>query len=325
MTPETFSLAPEELGELGQGLVRPECVLATARHGLFVSHFGGGVTRLAADGTRRDLLGPGGPLVQTNGFALTPTGEYLCANLMPPGGVWRITSDGQQAPFLMEIDGRTLPACNFVALDHEGRVWITVSTWLEPRSRAYRPDQADGSIILVDDKGARLVAEGLGYTNEAIVDPSGKWLYVNETFGRRTSRFRITDEGLSEREVVTEYGAGTYPDGLAFDEEGGLWVVSVVSNRVIRVAPDGRQSVVLEDCDALWLNDVERTFQAGLMDRPQLDQVRSRRLKNISSIAFGGPARRTAYLGNLLDDRIYSFESPVAGAAPAHWTYELGA
>ena len=320
--PVDFQIRPDDLACHGTGLVRPECVLATAGGDLYVAHFAGGVTRLPAGGERQDFLGTGAPAVKTNGFALTPEGDFLCANLMPPGGVWRVTRDGRQEPFLTEVEGRPLPACNFVFFDREGRVWITVSTWLEPRARAYRPDVADGIVILVEDGRARIVAEGLGYTNEAVVDPSGRWLYVNETFGRRTTRFRIAaNGGLSEPETVARYGVGTFPDGLAFDEEGGIWVVSVVSNRVIRIAPDGSQRIVLEDFDPDWLEEVETVFQAGRLGRPHLDQVRSRRLKNTSSIAFGGLDRRTAYLGNLLDDRIYSFESPIAGAEPPHWNF----
>jgi hypothetical protein len=63
-----------------------------------------------------------------------PEGDFLCANLMPPGGVWRITRDGRQAPFLLEVEGRRVPPCNFVAADPLGRVWITLSTWLKPRA-----------------------------------------------------------------------------------------------------------------------------------------------------------------------------------------------
>ncbi len=123
-----FTLELDQLDEAGQGFVRPECVLATARGDLYVSHFGGGVTRLNAEGARQDLLGPGDPTVQTNGFALTPEGDFLCANLMAPGGVWRVTRDGGQSPFLTEVEDRPIPSCNFVALDRAGRVWITVST-----------------------------------------------------------------------------------------------------------------------------------------------------------------------------------------------------
>lgn len=324
MASENFHLDPLELDSVGRGLVRPECVLATAAGRLYAAQFNGGVTLLEPDGGQRDLLGRGDIAVKTNGFALLPNGDLLCANLMAPGGVWRIAPDGSQTPFLLEVAGRPLTSCNFVALDRQGRVWITVSTWLEPRAQAYRPDVADGCIVLVDGRDARIVAEGLGYTNEAILDSSGAFLYVNETFARRTTRFRIADDGsLVAREVVASYGPGTFPDGLAFDEAGGLWVVSVVSNRVIRIAPDGEQHLVLEDSDPAWLAAVESAFQECRLDRPHMDRVSSRRLKSISSIAFGGADRRTAYLGNLLDDRIYSFRSPWPGLEPVHWDFPL--
>ena len=284
---------PDQLRPLGQGLVRPECVQARPDGSVVVSHFGGGVTRIAPDGTTEDLLGSGDPVVTTNGFAAMPDGTYLCAKLSPPGGIWRVTPDGRQEPFLSEIEGRPLPPCNFVSRDWQGRIWVTVSTWIEPRDKAYRPNVADGFVILVEDGDARIVAEGLGYTNEAIPDPAGEWLYLNETFGRRTSRFRFTDEGLGPRETVATYGAGTFPDGLAFDEDGGLWVTSIVSNRLIRIAPDGTQSILFEDSDAAWLEEVEAAFQAGTLGRPHLDQNRSRVVKHLSSLAFGGPDRRT--------------------------------
>jgi hypothetical protein len=31
--------------------------------------------------------------------------------------------------------------------------------------------------------------------------------------------------------VVTEFGAGTFPDGLVQDATGDFWVTSIVSNR----------------------------------------------------------------------------------------------
>jgi sugar lactone lactonase YvrE len=182
---------------------------------------------------------------------------------------------------------------------------------------------ADGFIVLIDERGPRIVADEIGYTNEAIVDPTGDWLYVNETFARRTSRYRIRDTALGRRETFVEYGAGTYPDGLAFDEEGAFWMTSVVSNRVIRVTPDRKQHIVLEENDPDQLAAVEAAFQGGTMGREHLDSINSDVMQSVSSIAFGGPDRRTAYLGNLLDHKLYTFKSPVAGAAPSHWNVRL--
>jgi len=308
---------------IGLGLVRPECVLATRAGDLYTADWRGGVAHRRADGSQTLYAGvlPDGRAARPNGIALRPNGNFLFADLgETAGGVYELARDGSVRAFVLRADGVDLPPTNFVHEDALGRVWITVSTRKTPRAAAYRPDVADGFIALCDARGARVVADGLGYTNEALPGPDGRHLYVNETFARRLTRFRIAaDGGLREREVVAQFGPGTYPDGLAFDAEGGVWITSIVSNRVIRVAPNGSQQLMLEDCDPAHVAWVEQAFQAGEMGRPQLDGIRSRRLKNISSLAFGGPDLRTAYLGCLLGDALATFRSPIPGAAPVHW------
>jgi len=313
-------IAVEQVERLSSGLVRPECVACLKSGDVFVSHHQGGVTHIAPKGKKQDLLGNGEIVVATNGFSITAQGDFLCANLLPPGGAWRITRDGQQSPIVTEVDGIDLVSVNFVHVDTQDRIWVTVSTRENPRQRAYRPDIASGFIVLVDPRGARIVADDIGYTNEAKVDPSGEWLYVNETFARRTSRYRISANGnLGGRETVTEYGQWVWPDGLDFDVEGGVWISSVLSNKVIRVAPDGSQTVILEELVPDALTAAETAYQNGTMDREHMDAVYSTNLRSVSSITFGGPDLRTAYLGNLLDDCIYTFTSPYAGAPAPHW------
>lgn len=315
----------ERLRFVGAGLNRPECVLAVATGDLYSADWRGGVAQLRPDGSQRLYTAslPGGRPLRPNGFAIRRDGSFLLADLGEhAGGVFHLTRDGQVAPFLEAVDGVALPPTNFVGVDAAERVWVTVSTTKAPRSLDYRPDCASGFIALADARGARIVADGLGYTNEAIVSPDGRWLYVNETFGRRLSRFATRADGsLGAKEVVTAFGKGTYPDGLTFDAEGHVWITSVVSNRVIRVAPDGAQTVVLEDCDPAHIEWCEEAYLAGTMGRPHLDRSAGRLLRNISSLAFGGPDRRTAYLGCLLGAAIACFESPVPGAQPAHWTW----
>ena len=319
-------VALEDLAFVGQGMVRPECVLATRAGDLYTSDWRGGVAQLRADGSQALYAGtlPDGRPARPNGIALRANGSFLFADLgESQGGVYELGRDGSVRALVSRADGVDLPPTNFVHEDAQGRIWATVSTRRVPRASAYRADVADGFIVLADAGGARIVADGLGYTNEALPSPDGRFLYVNETFARRLTRFRIAaDGGLHARELVCQFGAGTYPDGLTFDAEGGVWITSVVSNRVIRVAPDGSQQVMLEDCEAAHLAWVEDAYQAGEMGRPHLDAVKSRRLKNISSLAFGGPDLRTAYLGCLLGDAIATFRSPIAGAPPVHWNYQ---
>ena len=67
----------------------------------------------------------------------------------------------------------------------------------------------------------------------------------------------------------------------------------------------------------------EAAYLSGELGRSHLDSVVSQVAKSISSVAFGGADRKTVYMGNLLDDKIYSFRSPIAGAAPSHWNVRI--
>lgn len=314
-----------QLSWRGHGLKRPECVLATAKGDLFTADWRGGVAHLRPDGSQAlyTAARPDGAPLRPNGIALLPDGSFLLAQLgEEDGGVYRLHRDGAVTPWLLQVHGRPMPPTNFVLPDADGRTWVTVSTRRQPRAQGYRQSGGDGFIVCVDGRGARIVADGLGYTNEVAVHPSGAWLYVNETFARRLTRFALHADGrLGHRELVAEFGPGTFPDGLAFDEDGGAWVVSIVSNRLIRIAPDGTQTLWLQDADAAHLAWVEAAYDGGTMGREHLDGIRSHTLQNISSIAFSRPDRRTAVLGCLLGDRLATLPLPVAGAAPIHWNF----
>lgn len=321
---EHFTVSLNELVPAGKNLNRPECVLCTKSGNIYVSDGRGGVTCIFNDGRQESYLAKDKSMeIIPNGIALDSDGSFLFANLGDDGGIWRLQRDGTIQPVLLEVDAVDLPPANFVLIDKNGRIWITVSTRRVPRALGYRPDIDDGFIVVLDHRGPRIVADGLGYTNEIQFDDSGKWLYVNETFGRRLSRFRVGSDGsLTGKEIVATFGYGDFPDGLTFDQEGGIWVTSVVSNRVIRIAPDGHQHVVLEDADPEHLKNVEEAFLAGRLDRPHLDKFESKKLRNISSLAFGGPDMRTAYLGCLLGDSLATFRSPIPGRPLFHWEFD---
>ena len=315
----------DSLEWVGHDLHRPESVIATRSGDLYVADWRGGVSHIAPDGSQSLYLGlpVDGEALKPNGIALLKDGSFLLAHLgAESGGIFRLHRNGRIHPVLRTVDGKNLPPSNFVVEDALGRFWITVSTRLSPRSLGYRKACNDGFVVMMDGHGARIVADGLGYTNECALDPNGQWLYVNETFARRLSKFAIRQDGsLGPKQVVTEFGAGIFPDGLAFDSEGYVWVVSIVSNSVIRVAPDGRQTVWLQDADADHLAWVEQAYQTDCMGRPHLDGVKSKLFQNISSLAFGGPDLQTGYLGCLLGQRLAALRMPVAGHPPAHWFY----
>lgn len=305
-------LSLDAISWVGHGLVRPECVVVGPDGTLYTADWRGGVASIAPSGDVTLLkaeVGDGGPPLQPNGIARLSDGSFLLADLSDArAGVWHLAPDGRATPFLRSLGGAPLPPANFVLVDAEGRVWITFSTRMAPRALDYRPDANSGFVVLVDGDSARIVADGLGYANECRLSPDGHHLYVNETFGRCTTRFRVTaGNDLVERETVATYGPGTFPDGLDFDRRGRLWVTSIVSNRVLCLEPDGTVQTILEDTDPSRLAEIEDAFQNGTMGRPHLDTVHSRTLRSISSIAFDGDR---AYLGCLLGDAIATFRLP---------------
>ncbi|NJM50714.1 MAG: SMP-30/gluconolactonase/LRE family protein [Sphingomonadales bacterium] len=314
------------LSSIGAGLNRPESVLATSNGDVWAAHWaGGGVSRIRPDGSVRHHL-PKNPVadIHPNGIALMPDGSFLLANLGDAGGIWQLTQKGALKPFLTDIEGKALPPCNFVSVDAKGRIWISVSTRRAPRALAYRGDVADGFIIMMDENGPQIVADALGYTNEILVSPCGQWLYANETFGRRLTRFPVLPTGgLGACETVAAFGRGLFPDGLAFDEQGGIWIISIISNCIVRIAPDGHAATILKDYDPYFLDEVETAFAAGTMGRAHLDANKSAKLRNISSIGFAGKDRRTAILGCLLGDHLQTFRTPFTGVEPVHWHWNV--
>ena len=311
----------------GSGLSRPECVLVARDGAVFTADFRGGVASLRPDGTHRLIAGRIADLPQglkPNGIAFDRDGSFLIAHLgAEEGGVFRLTPEGQASPVLREVDGMALPPTNYATRDGQGRLWITVSTRLSPRDRDWRPDAASGFIVLMDEAGARIVADGLGYTNECMPSPDGRFLYVNETYSRHLARFALRADGsLGAKERLVEFGPGEFPDGLAFDAEGQLWITAIVANRLLRVDPrDRRVTCMVDGGDPVHVALVEEAWRAGRMTPSMMATAGQSPLANLSSLAFAGPGLRSAWLGCLLADRIMRLDLPIAGHPPAHWLW----
>lgn len=325
------ALRLEDVRFHGAGLSRPECLVTHESGWIFASDWrdAGGVAAIAPDGTVHRITAkrPADAPLRPNGIALEAGGTFLVAHLgAETGGLFRLHPDGRCEPVLLALGGVALPPANFSLIDRKGRIWLTISTRKVPRALDYRAEANTGFIVLIDRGAARIVADGLGYTNECILSADEETLFVNETFARRLTSFSVAADGsLSNRQTVATFGPGTFPDGVILDAAGDFWITSIVSNRVIRVKGDGRQDIILEESDASHLADVEQAFAEARMGRPHLDGSPAKTLRNISSLSFGGPQLREAYLGCLLGDRVCVFDAPASGVPAASYTAPLGA
>lgn len=319
------------LHKVGHRLVRPECVLTHSSGLLFTSNCAdsGGISVICSNGDTHSQLGTNlqNP-IKPNGIALESNGHFLLAHLgSTDGGVYRLAPNGAISDVITHANGYPLPPTNFIAIDNTGRLWLTVSTTVIPRADDYRKRACTGFIAVAEQgqTNARIVASNLAYANECVVDLNNNCVYVNETFGRRLLRFELASDGtLSDRHVLTTFSSGTYPDGLTLEESGNLIVTSIVSNRVIKVSPDGKQELILEDADSAFVEAAESAYRDDCLSSKHLASTGKTKLANISSLAFGGDDRSTAYIGNLLGSYLHSFDTAMHGVAPSHWNAPLG-
>ncbi|OGP89646.1 MAG: hypothetical protein A2031_09340 [Deltaproteobacteria bacterium RBG_19FT_COMBO_43_11] len=103
---------------------------------------------------------------------------------------------------------------------------------------------------------------------------------------RRVLRYPIHKNGsLGEKEVYGPAFLGRmgFPDGIAFDEAGNLWVAFPAQNAVGYINPKRELEIVLEDPEK------------KILQRP-------------ANICFGGAKRKTAFIGSLEGTNIPYFE-----------------
>jgi sugar lactone lactonase YvrE len=133
----------------------------------------------------------------------------------------------------------------------------------------------DGAIFRVSPLGeCELFADGLYLPNGLAMHRGESALYVIQTTENNIVRLEIKpDHSLGARSVFAQ-GIDTVPDGMAFAENGDLYVIAAASDMIYRVTPDGHSSVFGHDPER------EGLFAAA-------------------NCAFGGPERDQLLISNL--------------------------
>lgn len=254
-----------------------------------------------------------------NGMAFLPGGDLVIAN-WGTDAVDLMDRHGNVRRLYDSIDGQPLGKANFVLRDSRGRIWLTVTTRMQPWTDSINARARDGYIALIDEHGIRIVADGFEGTNEVRMDAAEEWLYVVESNARRISRLRVGDDGsLSDREVYGPDRLPGFPDGFAFDAYGNLWVTLVMADRLIAITPDGDVLTLLDDGDPQATRALDAHFEARTLTPEIMGAACGTLAPWMASLTFGGPDLQTVYLGSLRGATLPSFRSPVAGLAPVHW------
>jgi gluconolactonase len=330
---EGWQVDPDAITLVGHDLERPECILAEPDGTLWSADARGGVMRIDPSGEQRLIAqtvvakeGASDDVARyvlegtlPNGLAFAADGDIIIANF-GTDAVERMTREGESTTLYTEIEGRPIGKANFVLADSRDRFWLTVHTRLAPWIRNVNEKTADGYVALIDERGARIVADGFIGTNECRLDAAEEWLYVVESNGRRISRLRVGDDGsLSDREVYGPEDLGGIPDGFAFDEHGNLWITFVNADRLVALTPERELLTLLDAGSREGAARFDEHFFAATMTPEILGAGRGTLAPLMASVTFGGPDLRTVYLGSLMGTKIPSFRSPVAGLPLAHW------
>ncbi len=277
---------------MGRGILRPEGVMASDDGSLYAADGRGQIALIQRDGGTGFFGKLGGV---PNGICLDDQGRCIVANI-GNGQVQALHPRGHHEVLLIEAGGMKTTTPNFPFVDSKGRLWVSNSTARQNVDEALQRPGPDGSVILFEKGKARIVADRIYFANGIALDPEESHLYVAETMLRRVLRFKIQADGcLSHREI---YGPNVlaplgFPDGIAFDEAGNLWVTFPAWNAVGYLTPRRELEVVLEDPGK------------KVLQRP-------------SNICFGGEGRKTAFLGSLDGTTIPYFRVPHPGARLIH-------
>lgn len=336
-----FVVDRAQIRAIGRDLQRPECILAERNGTLWAADARGGVTRIEADGSQR-FIGQRADARFTsaaaassdelehkyttgtlpNGLAFAANGDILVSNF-GTDCLEVMTRDGDCRVLYDRIDGQPIGKVNFVLRDSKDRIWITVSTRVNPWTKAAGSRVRDGYIAVADARGLRVVAEGFHFTNEIRFDANEEWLYIVETTGPHITRMRVHEGAhgveLREREFFGPAHLGGFPDGIAFDAFGNLWCTLVMVDQLIALTPQGERLLLLDDGDAAGSRNLLDKMAAGSLTADDMMKARGTLAPWMASITFGGPDLRTVYIGSLMGTTIPYFRSPVAGLPMVHW------
>jgi gluconolactonase len=173
------------------------------------------------------VLGTDGAVYVTQGGNVPGSGDTSAVC-----GIQRVRADGTVELLASEIEGHTLAGPNDLAFGRDGRLYFTDSgTEQDPRA----DEPAPGRLYVLDSsgEGEMLMERPEVYPNGIAFDAQGR-LYWTESAAHRVCRL---EQG--EPVVWAQLSDGHVPDGMAFAEDGRLFVCTTISGGVTVLSADG--------------------------------------------------------------------------------------
>jgi gluconolactonase len=210
-------ISAAEISVYADGLDHPEGVTIGPDGVVWAGGEQGQVYRLEGDPVRPVEIGSSsgftlGLAVDGAGFVYTTDPIARCVQVFEPGGRCRIYATGSPAA--------QIRAPNHLAFDSSGNLYVSDSgRWRVHDGCIYRFRPGGTGEIWCDE--LRTLPNGV------CVGPGEEHLYVAMSLGPgRISRVEIRPDGSAGKVEDVAIMEGTLPDGLAFDADGNLFVVT---------------------------------------------------------------------------------------------------
>ncbi len=129
-----------------------------------------------------------------------------------------------------------------------------------PSTKDAIPIKAEGKIMKdIEGKDVHIHADQLE------ISPDGQWLYFQPASGPmwKVETKYLNDENLTEKELsskVSLFYKTPSTGGTATDSKGNIYVSDIDKKQIIKISPDGKETLVIKDerllwADALWIDE----------------------------------------------------------------------
>ena len=230
------------------------------------------------DGTFQEIGNTGGFVL---GLCLDANANvYACDSVKK--AVMRITPEGKVSTYSDGSPERRMTTPNYPAFDKQGNLYVSDSgEW----------KQSNGCIFRIKPGGETKVVndESLNWANGMALSPDGAELYVVLSLLPGVAKVKLNEDGrVGPMEQVVKLDR-VVPDGLAFDEQGNLYITCYTPDRIYRYSPDGQLALLAEDWESV-------TFSSP------------------TNIAFGGPDLSTLIVSSLARWHLTKGQMPIPGS-----------
>lgn len=155
--------------------------------------------------------------------------------------LFRVTPGGSTTVYASEAEGEPFRTPNYPVFDAQGNLYVSDSGQM---------GNDDGKIYKIAPGGkARVWCTSLKeFPNGMCLSPGGEYLYVVLSFNTpRVARVRIQPDGMAGGIQTVAHLTGAVPDGLAFDENGNLYISCYRPDRIYRLTSDNKLDIYAEE------------------------------------------------------------------------------